>query len=360
VLRKLIICLVLLGISCGVASAQTSFYTDRALAQTTVAGIPVPVTSAIPYGSVRVCTLPLTQGSPCLPLATITDINGNPLSNSLGSNFGQTTTDVTGRFTFGCTPGANLQLQITQSASNTPASNYPFTCPSGPGAGTNLTVNNLTATGAVTIGAATFPAGTANFPTVQSAITAACAATPVGIVVVPANASYVMPTTWCSGLTVRSSSFAVSGVPDFALHHYNTVLTSSSPLTLDNMNGLTIEGIEFSFSSTGNLIFSSIQDGHFDFTVTCATGSPCFQTTTSTSHGNTSWNIFRKLNVTTSGAKALQLTSGSGSQFTTINHFHRVNVQSLAASFTNIVSFLQNCDSNHFDSLNLFFGAGTT
>src|SRR5690242_13631036 len=43
--------------------------------------------------------------------------------------------------------------------------------------------STATFTGAVTIGAVTFPAGTANYPTVQSAITAACAATPIGIVV---------------------------------------------------------------------------------------------------------------------------------------------------------------------------------
>lgn len=116
--------------------AQTSFYTDRALQQVNVTGTPTPLTAAIPYAFVRVCNLPLTQQQPCLPLATITDAFGGQLSNSIGANFGQLSTDATGRFTFGCTTANNYQLQVQQSASNTPALNYPITCP---GASSNPT-----------------------------------------------------------------------------------------------------------------------------------------------------------------------------------------------------------------------------
>src|SRR5206468_297389 len=98
--------------------------------------------------NVRVCGLPLTQQSPCLPLATITDINGNAISNSIGANFGQLNADVTGRYTFGCTLGNNYQVQITQSASNTPASNYPITCP---GASNNPNFASLNVSGAATV-----------------------------------------------------------------------------------------------------------------------------------------------------------------------------------------------------------------
>lgn len=134
-MRRLVITILFMLASCSVTKAQNSFYSDRALSPQSVIGIPQPVAAPIPYGSVRVCSLPLTQQQPCLPLATITDINGVTLSNAIGSNFGQLTTDVTGKFLFGCVNGVNYQVQIQQSASNTPALNYPITCPGGLGAG---------------------------------------------------------------------------------------------------------------------------------------------------------------------------------------------------------------------------------
>jgi len=130
------------------AMAQTSFYTDQALAPQSVLGIPQPVASPIPYGSVRVCSLPLTQAQPCLPLATITDAFGGSVSNNIGSNFGQLTTDVTGRFAIGCTLGNSYQVQIQQSLSNSPAVSYPFTCP---GASNNPNYATLTVSGAANL-----------------------------------------------------------------------------------------------------------------------------------------------------------------------------------------------------------------
>jgi hypothetical protein len=145
---KQLLFLALLLIFGPIAEAQTAFYTDRAVQQVNVLSTPTPLLAAVPYGSVRVCSLPLTQQQPCLPLAAITDIFGNPISNSIGSLFGQFLTDVTGRYTFGCTLGLNYQVQIAQSASNTPAVNYPITCP---GSGNNPTFPSLTVNGNATI-----------------------------------------------------------------------------------------------------------------------------------------------------------------------------------------------------------------
>src|SRR5258707_8175942 len=85
------------------ASAQLSAFHDRALSPQTVVGIPQPVMAPISYGQVRVCNTP-ASGSPCTPLASIFDLNGNALSVT-GGNFGQLTTDVTGQFSFQCTAG---------------------------------------------------------------------------------------------------------------------------------------------------------------------------------------------------------------------------------------------------------------
>lgn len=109
--------------------AQTSFYTDQA-----VGVFPLPGGGGraglipIQYGQVRVCGSPAI-GSPCVNTATITDLSGNPLP-IVGGNFGQLTTDVTGRFSFGCTVG-NYVIQVAGSSSNVPQLNYPITCPLG-------------------------------------------------------------------------------------------------------------------------------------------------------------------------------------------------------------------------------------
>jgi hypothetical protein len=147
-MRRFVLTLLLVLSAAVSASAQTSFYTDRAIMPESILGAPLPVAAPIPYAQVRVCGLPLTQTSPCLPLASITDINGNPISNSIGGSFGQVIADVTGRYTFGCTVNTNYQVQVTQQASNTPASNYPITCP---GAGANPTFSTLSVTGSVTL-----------------------------------------------------------------------------------------------------------------------------------------------------------------------------------------------------------------
>lgn len=150
---KLLLCSALLLEVGGSAQAQTSFYTNQATQAVSIVGSPQPVQGPIPFAGVRVCNLPLTQSAPCLPLATITDQFGNALSNSIGSNFGQFQADSFGRFTFGCTTGANLQLQWA-GASNTPQGNIPITCPgSGVQAGGNniFSGNNTFGPGSLTV-----------------------------------------------------------------------------------------------------------------------------------------------------------------------------------------------------------------
>jgi hypothetical protein len=130
-MKKLLLLLVLL---CAPAFAQTAYYADRAVGVSpfgSILGL-VPVQ----YGQVRVCDLPLTQISPCLPLASITGVPGFPVDTS-GTKFGQVVTLVTGQFAFGCSPSTNLQIQVAQQSSNTPMLSYPVSCPGG------ATVNNV-------------------------------------------------------------------------------------------------------------------------------------------------------------------------------------------------------------------------
>lgn len=136
----------LLFILTAVGWGQTvAFITDRALGVNPFSpgagATPSPI--FLPFAQVRICTIP-TSGSPCNTPATITDIFGNPLS-IIGGNFGQLTTDVVGRFSFGCQPG-NYQIQVAVTSSNTPQLNYPVTCPANTTLG-NLLTNNNTWTG---------------------------------------------------------------------------------------------------------------------------------------------------------------------------------------------------------------------
>lgn len=103
----------------------------------------------IQYGQVRACGFPAV-GSPCTNPASIFDLNGSPLSIS-GGNFGQITTDVTGRYSFECASGALLTIQVANSAGS-PQISYPVTCPS-----TNLA--NIIGTNNTWTGTNTFNAG---------------------------------------------------------------------------------------------------------------------------------------------------------------------------------------------------------
>jgi len=111
-----------------VGVAQTSFYTDRAVGTFPALNGGVTMLVPIQYGQVRVCRFPAI-GSPCVNTADgfVFDLSGGPLT-VIGGNFGQVRTDVTGRFSFGCTPGT-YQVQVAASSNNVPQLSYPITCP---------------------------------------------------------------------------------------------------------------------------------------------------------------------------------------------------------------------------------------
>jgi hypothetical protein len=136
--KWLAVAALVLGMFTGVGKAQSiAFWTDRAVGVFPFGGGGVTGLVPIQYGPVRVCSIP-ASGSPCTPVASITDINGVPLTIQ-GGNFGQLTTDVVGRFAFGCTPG-NYLVQVAAASSNTPQLSYPVTCPSG---SSLLSTNNI-------------------------------------------------------------------------------------------------------------------------------------------------------------------------------------------------------------------------
>jgi hypothetical protein len=182
-LMKLVACVVL-GLA-GSMVGQTSFYTDRAVATTPVNGQSVLV--PIGYGQVRVCTSAAT-GSPCTPVAAITDLNGNPLS-VVGGNFGQVTTDVVGRFNFGCQTG-NYIVQVAPTGSNTPQLNYKITCPQTNGPLTSPTINGFF-----------FVDGT-TYITPQQAISAACAFGGGTVFISPGVYAQNGPFALCSNLNI--------------------------------------------------------------------------------------------------------------------------------------------------------------
>lgn len=109
----------------GCSSAQVSYFSDHAIGVSPFGHIVGLI--PIQYGQVRVCTWPGASGTPCTPLANITNQYGTPLTVQ-GGNFGQITTDVTGLFSFGCTAGSYL-IQVAASSSNTPSETYTATCP---------------------------------------------------------------------------------------------------------------------------------------------------------------------------------------------------------------------------------------
>lgn len=111
-----------------IAHAQFYFYNDRA---TGLGFFPGSTTGLVPlpYAQVRICQAPFTNLTPgnCQPLASLLDINGNAISNSIGGAWGQITADVTGRFSFQC-PAGNIRIQIAPQFNNIPQADYSATC----------------------------------------------------------------------------------------------------------------------------------------------------------------------------------------------------------------------------------------
>lgn len=129
-MKKLILALAMVLAAPFLRSQTISFYTDRAVAPNPFAIQGVNnLLLAIPNGQVRVCTYTVPVGfANCSPLASIFDVNGNPISNAIGGSFGQLTTDNTGRFSFGCTSGSVLVVQVAASFNNSPSLSYPVVC----------------------------------------------------------------------------------------------------------------------------------------------------------------------------------------------------------------------------------------
>ena len=120
----LTLALLLLGTSA--AHAQLSTFSGRAVSNISTLGpTRAVVLGPVQYGQVRVCNTPAT-GSPCTPIASIFDLNGNPLNVS-GGNFGQVQTDVTGFYSFQCVNGV-YEIQEAN-ASGSPLKTYLATCP---------------------------------------------------------------------------------------------------------------------------------------------------------------------------------------------------------------------------------------
>jgi hypothetical protein len=125
--RRLLLSLVLLVAP---AFAQQAIYFGQAFGvnpySPSSAGGNSPSPVFIPYGWVRVCSVPAT-GSPCTLLASIWDLSGNPLTVT-GGNFGQLQTNVVGQFNFQCNAQA-LEIQIVGPSNNTILQQYETSCP---------------------------------------------------------------------------------------------------------------------------------------------------------------------------------------------------------------------------------------
>ena len=151
----------------------------------------------------------------------------------------------------------------------TPITTNPVaTAPTGDSTYLRLDAGNVPVTGKLTVnhaGGVDVTAGNINnifyvdgvkYTTVQAAITAACAASPVGTVIVPPG-TYTGPTTWCSNLTVRSlgppfsgnttGAFGLSPNPAVAA----VVFTYTAQLTFTNLMNVQVSNIIFDWNNLG-------------------------------------------------------------------------------------------------------------
>lgn len=231
---RILLTIAALLLTCLPASAQLSAYHDRALSPQTVLGIPQPVASPMPYAQVRVCTGNVINTSPCVPVASIFDLNGNGLS-VVGGNFGQVITDVTGQFSFQCNPG-QYTVQVSASASNTPQLNYLIACPT------------ITGTGGIFSGPTTFN-GTTTF---TGDLLAKSGRPWYDVVAYGADPAGVADSTTGFGLA-KTAACATRGSIYVPFGTYKFTSTSVSPIVI-NCDGIEIWGVSvpsFNFSSTG-------------------------------------------------------------------------------------------------------------
>lgn len=182
-----------------------------------------------------------------------------------------------------------------------------------------------------------------DYSSVQSAINAV----PVGggTIYLSCGASYDGPTNIPNGVDLESDCPSM----------HSTTLAYSAPQTIGPATGIALRGLSLTFSGSASLTFSSVVKSHFDMAVTCATGSPCVLMTTS--GFNSVANRFDFLNVTTGGSIGMQMAAAGG-QFFTDNDFQLLFInmnRSSVGPITEALGFTRNCDSNHFQSVHLFF-----
>lgn len=303
-MRKFIQALVVCLFSGAALGQTTAFYTDRAVG-TRVVNSQV-VLGPIQYGQVRVCTSAAT-GSPCSPLATIFDLSGNTLSNAIGGNFGQISTDVVGRFTFGCTPG-NYLVQVVAQSSNTPTLSYFITCPIGSGTPpVDISFGRLTSCFANGM----YVAGSVCYPTLQTAVTAACSTSPVGAVLVPAG-SYPQNTaiSWCTGVNIVGLGDGQADATTCPVT-VTTTLNSGDLFYVNAQNDIHMSNLCISTGTTGANAAIRITAGQRNMFEHIYISGPFARgvqlDSSSTAPASTIWNEFRDIHTTGMAAAGIGL-----------------------------------------------------
>jgi len=344
--------LVLVGAALG--QATTVFYTDRALGVNPFSASgngSTPSAIFLSFAQVRVCTLPAT-GIPCTPVASITDQFGNPLSIS-GGNFGQLTTDVVGRFSFGCTPGL-YQVQVEAVGSNTPNLNYPVTCPSG-------SVNG--AVSVSSIDTIRYVDGVF-FTTVQAAINSLPSTG--GTVIVPPG-TYVGPT----NIPNNNTTIQCSGWLECKFTYTSNFNLGNGTVTL---SGIKLDGIVFDFGGTASgIVMTSVQYSDFRFQVQNSTAvfpSAALLVTTTNTAGATFQNKFDWISLQNVGTGLILNgdaniavcgggQTGPGAVF--FNQFHYLAIGGLSQGpSADAIDFTSGADSNDFGLVTIILGQGNT
>lgn len=316
-LLLLLVLVVLVGASALEGFSQVSYYSDRAVGTVPVYsnGANFAALTPISYGQVRVCTQ-FATGSPCTPPAQVYDTVGNALS-IVGGNFGQLTTDVVGRFAFGCTPG-NYLVQVAASSSNVPQLSYSVTCPGN----TTLLLSNNTWTGTNSFtNTASFSGGmTANsinnirFSSQYASLNAAVAdlASAPGTVFIDQATSVSSQISLASGQQILSNG----SVP--------VTTTATTPLfKLNGVNRVVISGLYIAVNTT------SATAGCFDFENTAGpttsnyiVNNKCWQTITPNAPVTGQYGL--QMNATT-GANAMYWNHINDNDFNNLDRSIRIN-----------------------------------
>lgn len=185
------------------------------------------------------------------------------------------------------------------------------------------------------------------FASVQAAVDALPAGG--GTVYLDCGVAYGSIISWPSGLRVES----------LCPTQYTSTLQYSGGQSIGPATSIAIKGVTLAFPAAANLIITDVSSSTFDMKVTCVTGSPCVNPVANAS--NMAFNRFDFLDITTGGQKGIEFDSTGppnvGPYFT-VNDFGQLNVHMTRATLgaiSSAISFVKNCDSNHFQSAHLFF-----